>query len=105
MLAGGQDDALELPFVKLLHPGILAPLAKIERLIRRSRLQRVPETFHDLISDPPRPDEMDDFRKIPADHGADLVENGQRHGVDLLQAQPGIHHINADRRLRDEGGK
>jgi hypothetical protein len=65
ILAGGQGDALNLPFVSFLHPGILAPFDKLGRPIRPPSLQGVPETMDDLIGDPPRPKDVEDFRKIP----------------------------------------
>ena len=57
-LAGGQGDALDLPFVNLLHADVPAPLGKLRRLIGLSRFQRVPETLARFDrGDPPRPED------------------------------------------------
>ena len=61
MSAGGQNHALNLPFVNLLHAEILTSRGELGRLIRLVGLERVPESFLDLIRDPLPPEQVNHF--------------------------------------------
>ncbi len=105
MIAGGQGDALNLPFIDLLLTGVLALCGELGRLIRLTGLQRVLKAFHDLIGDLFRPEGVDDFGIATADQLADAFEHGQRLGIDLDHAQLVIHDIDADGGLVEERGE